>query len=151
MRTVVTFESAAFNTSEPRPYFVNPECYGDDAARWLGARLRAAGVKADEEPGQEDFGWYFELEVPQGRHCCVLGYRAGDQDSRGTWVAWVERSRGLLGSILGRRAKDIAPSALDAIHSALAGAPEIREVRWHHRADFDAGREDAGRPSPGAA
>jgi len=151
MRTVLTFESSAFNTSEPRPYFINPECYGDDVARWLGERLRAAGARADEAPGQEDFGWYFEYDVPEGRHGVVLGYRPPDGDALGTWIGWVERSRGLVGSLLGRRRHGIAPAALDALHRALTGAAEIRNVRWHHRADFDAGREAAGQPSPHSA
>ena len=33
MRTVATFRSAAFNTSEARPYFINPGCFGDDLAK----------------------------------------------------------------------------------------------------------------------
>lgn len=148
MRTVVTFQSSAFNTSEPRPYFINPECFGDDVARWLGERLRAGGMRADEAPGQEDFGWYFEYDAPEGRHCVVLGYRPPDGDEPGAWIGWVERSRGLVGSLLGRRRHGISPAALDALHEALAGAAEIRHVRWHHRADFDRGREETGTASP---
>jgi hypothetical protein len=61
-RTLVTFKSSAFNTSEPKPYFINPGCYGDDVAKWLTRELRGRGFKTDEEPGQEDFGWYFNFE-----------------------------------------------------------------------------------------
>jgi len=35
IRTVVTFESTAFNMITPRDYFVNPCCFGDDLAEWL--------------------------------------------------------------------------------------------------------------------
>ena len=33
IRTVVTFQSSAFNTSERKDYFINNCCYGDDVAR----------------------------------------------------------------------------------------------------------------------
>ena len=34
-RAVVTFGSAAFNMAEPKDYFINPCCFGDDVANWL--------------------------------------------------------------------------------------------------------------------
>jgi hypothetical protein len=145
MRTVATFQSDAFNTTEERPYFINPCCFGDDVARWLVARLQRAGLRAGPEVGQEDFGWYFNFAVAEGEHCVVLGFRDDDDDS--TWIAWVERRRGLLGSLLGRRRSGIAPGALEAVHDALQ-APEIRNVRWHEQANFDAGREELGAPNP---
>jgi len=82
--TEVTFQSDGFNTSESRPYFINPECYGDDLAKWMMERLRATGYKTADEPGQEDFGWYFDFEVPAGPHCCVIGYQPDDPE--GQWI-----------------------------------------------------------------
>jgi hypothetical protein len=35
IKTVVTFKSSAFNMSEPKKYFVNSSCFGDDLAGWL--------------------------------------------------------------------------------------------------------------------
>ena len=128
MRTEATFKSAAFNTTETRPYFINPECYGDDLAQWMMARLRAAGYKTADEPGQEDFGWYFDFEVPAGTHCVVLGYQPDDPE--GQWILTLERSRGLIGSVFGRRNKGIDEEAVQAIDSVLAGASEIRDLQW---------------------
>lgn len=147
MRTVATFESDRFNTSEPRDYFINPGCYGDDTCRWLMSRLRAQGLSTDPEPGQEDFGWYCNFGVPEGEHCCVLGYRAGDSAMPGTWVIWVERSRGLLASLFGARKRAIAASALAQLHRALS-APEVSSLRWHERAKFDRGNENEGTAEP---
>jgi hypothetical protein len=126
MTTVVTFKSSAFNTSEEREYFVNPGTFGDDACRWIGRRLREQGVETDAEVGQEDFGSYFNYKVPEGAH-------------------W------LVGSALGGRSRGIAASALHAIHRALTGAAEIRNVRWHDKDAFDRGQEDAGREAPDPA
>jgi len=35
VRRNVIFQSTAFNTSQPKDYFINDCCYGDDVARWL--------------------------------------------------------------------------------------------------------------------
>jgi hypothetical protein len=40
IKTAVTFESTAFNMAEPRDYFINPCCFGDDVAIWLIGELR---------------------------------------------------------------------------------------------------------------
>jgi len=122
-----TFRSSAFNTSEAKPSFINPCCFGDDLARWMMVRLRAAGVKADEQPGQGDFGWYFNLETSGGRHCCILAYQEDDRE--GLWHLSIERSRGFVGSVLGLRHRGIDPSALEAIQNILS-ASEIRELDW---------------------
>lgn len=148
MRTVITFESAAFNTSESRPYFLNPECFGDDVARWLGERLRATGASIPEEPGQEDFGWYMEFTVPEGTHCCVIGFRPGDEVEPGIWIIQIERSRGLFQSLLGRRHRGISAVAIGALHEILSRAEEVSHLRWHRQDDFRAGREELGALSP---
>ena len=63
MKTVAVFESRAFNHTEPKEYFINPCCFGDDLARWLMEELAQQGIGVDDEPGQEDFGWYFEFSI----------------------------------------------------------------------------------------
>src|SRR2546421_4839228 len=102
-RTVVTFKSEAFNTAEQKPYFINPGCFGDDLAKWLLQELRKKGVKTAAEPGQEDFGWYLNFEIAGTASTLVVGYRAGSKEDAGTWIGWLERNRGLVSSLLGRR------------------------------------------------
>jgi hypothetical protein len=148
MRTVATFRSSAFNSSETKGYFLNRGCFGDDVAKWMMQRLRERGIPTDDEPGQEDFGWFFDFEVPEGRHCCVVGFRPGDRNEEGDWIASLERSRGLVGSLLGGRDRGIAASAVNVIHAILVGSPEIQEINWHTKKDFDASREDQGGPIP---
>jgi hypothetical protein len=148
MKTLATFRSSAFNTSEPQPHFINPNCFGDDLARWLIGHLRALAVEVDNVPRQEDFGWFFEFEVPEGKHCCILGVRPVDDPGESNWVAWIERSRGFLGSIVGLRKRGIAPAAVSALHAVLSSHSEISNVLWHAQRDFDAAREDAGTATP---
>jgi hypothetical protein len=92
MPTEASFRSTAFNNFEPRPYFINDCCYGDDLAKWMIGRLRERGLKTDDEPGQEDFGWYFNFWVPEGWHRCVLGPSRGRVasvagGSRASWAS----------------------------------------------------------------
>ena len=128
MLTTATFRSSAFNTTEVKPYFINPFCFGDDLAKWMIARLRDIGIRTEDEPGQEDFGWYFNFGVAAGKHCCVLGYQ--DDGPEGKWRLWLERNRGLIGSIVGRRSSGIDSAAIQVVQSILSNAPEIQELEW---------------------
>src|SRR5277367_3377963 len=111
-RTVVTFESTAFNMTEPKEYFINPCCFGDDVAEWLIGELRKQGLKTDEKPDQEDFGWYLDFEEVTGiGHTFLIGHRPTGETEAGTWIGWLERSRGFIGSILGGRNRRIQPLA----------------------------------------
>ncbi len=148
MRTLVTFRSAIFNTSKSKDHFINPGCFGDDAAKWLMDELRAKGIETGKEPEQEDFGWYFDFVLPEGKHCLVVGFRPGDDKEEGTWVAWLERSRSFMGSLLGARKRGISSNAVSAIHQALSASSKIRGVRWHVESDFHKSHEDAGSPTP---
>ena len=128
MRAEASFRSSVFNTSDVRDYFINPCCFGDDLAKWLMARLREAGCETDEQPGQEDFGWYFNFTVPAGAHCCIVGYQ--EDEPEGIWHITLERRRGFVASLFGGRGHGIDAAAVDAIKKALDSAPEIRELRW---------------------
>ena len=149
VRRNVIFQSDAFNTSEPKEYFINECCFGDDVARWLMEQLRARGIQTDPEPGQEDFGWYFGFRLGEVGYCLVIGYRPGDDGKPGDWMGTVERHAGLLGSIFGARKRDIEAEAVEAIHAALASSPQISSVRWF--TDEDSKREENGQPTPTTA
>jgi hypothetical protein len=139
IKTVVTFESTAFNMTEPKDYFINPCCCGDDVAMWLIGELRKLGLPTDEKPGQEDFGWYLNFEVTGAAHTLVIGHRPAGVAEAGTWIGWPERRRGFLGSLVGGRNRGIQPAALEAIDRILSGSSLIRDVRWQSRQDLDKG------------
>jgi|ERR1051325_1806022 hypothetical protein len=149
IRTIVSFKSTAFNTTEPRRHFINSCCFGVDLAKWLIHELRNKGVNADSEPGQEDFGWYFNFLVTETPHTFVVGHCPSlVEGGEGTWIGWIERHRGLLGSLLGARRRGIKPAAPKTLHSILSSSPQIQDIRWHFRRDFDKGREQLGAPAP---
>jgi hypothetical protein len=148
IRTVVTFESTAFNMAEPKDYFINPCCFGDDVATWLIGELRQDGLQTDEKPGQEDFGWYLSFEISGASHTLLIGHRPSGESEAGTWIGWLDRNRGFIGSILGKRKHGIGSSAAVAIHTILSRSPQIQDIRWHFQRDFDKGDEGRGVSSP---
>ncbi|MBW3624296.1 MAG: hypothetical protein KY468_12890 [Armatimonadetes bacterium] len=147
-RTTVTFKSSAFNTTEPKEHFINPCCFGDDLARWMIQALYDRGIDAEEEPGQEDFGWYLRFKLQGQEYCFVLGFRPGDENEEGDWIGELERDCGFIASLFGGRKRNIRPEAAEAIHVILSDSAEIWDLRWHRRADLDTGREEQGSLQP---
>ena len=136
MKTEVRFKSTAFNCTEPKPYFLNPDCFGDDLCRWLMNNLHNRGIQtADEpdEPAQEDFGWYFTFTIAKVNHCFLIGFQPNYPATGDQWIGWLERDAGFIRSLFGRRNKDIRPEAVTILNEILCAAPEIRDVSWHER------------------
>ena len=143
LRTLVTFRSNKFNTSEIKSNYINPCCFGGDVAQWLVQQLTSSGVAVEPKIGQEDFGWYLGFQCGSYRYHFVLGYNPD-----GFWMGWLERQRGLLGRFFGARKKEIQLDAANAIHSILASSGIVSNVRWHLEKDFDALGEDSGTRAP---
>ena len=125
VHTAAHFESTAFNTTEPREYFINDCCFGDDVGRWLIARLQAAGVDVDPEPGQEDFGWFINYRAGGEAFCFVFGWVPDEH-----WWDVIERDCGLLAAFFGGRRRGIGDAGIAPIRNALSDAPEITNVVW---------------------
>ena len=142
-RTLVTFRSSKFNTSQSKPNYINPCCFGDDTAEWLLQQLKNSGIKVDPEVSQEDFGWYLGFQCGPNQYNFVLGYNPD-----GYWMGWLERQRGLIGSLIGARKKGIQADAANAVHSVLASSSVVSDVRWHCQKDFDTLKEELGTSTP---
>ncbi len=142
-RTIVTFRSSGFNTTESRPNYINDNNYGDDVTEWLRVQLKQAGVAVGPKIGQEDFGWYLGFRLGKHDYEFIIGYNAD-----GYWMGFIERSRGFLGSLLGLRYQGLGANAASTIHSLLLSSKIIHDIRWHYRKDFDARREELGSASP---
>lgn len=130
MKTELQFRSTAFNCAEPKSYFINDSCFGDDVCRWLIQRLRAQGVQTADEPGQEDFGWYFTFQAAGVEHCFIVGFQPNDPAKGDRWLGWLERQTGFLGSRFGGRKRGIQPEAVQAIDAALTSSPDIHDIVW---------------------
>ncbi len=142
------FRSTAFNTSERRDYFLNDCCFGDDLARWLIQELRGHGFRAEEEPGQEDFGWYLNFTVQDVDYCLLIRYRPAEDAAIGDWICTLERITGVgpIGFFLGAAKRQIHLGTAQAIHTVLSSSPQITDIRWFTDADFK--NEQDGKPHP---
>jgi hypothetical protein len=130
--TLVTFLSTAFNTSEPKKYFINPRCFGDDAANWLMNELAQRDASLDRSIGQEDFGWYVRFRFDRAKYDFIVEFRNPD------WVGWLQRRRTILERLFGVQNKAVQRDALLLIHSVLSSSELISDVRWYYREDLDA-------------
>jgi hypothetical protein len=146
VRRNVIFQSAAFNTSQVKDYFINDCCFGDDLANWLMEQLRARGVETAAEPGQEDFGWYFRFRAGESDCDFLITWRPGEGDQPGDWICTIERGAGFLASIFGARKREIPPEAARAIHTVLSSSPQIAKIRWYD--DEELRFEETGHETP---
>jgi hypothetical protein len=145
----VIFRSTAFNTTEPKDYFINDCCFGDDVAKWLITELRKRGVAAEEQPGQEDFGWYINFRAGELRYCLLISYRPGEDGELGDWMLTLERICGALGFLFGAANRGIELPGAQAIHAVLTSSPQISDIRWFIDSDFKT--EENAKPEPSMA
>jgi hypothetical protein len=131
VKTEVQFHTTSFNCSDPKDYFINACCFGDDAARWLIQQLRAQGLRTDDEPGQEDFGWFFNFQIGEVKHCFVIGFQPNDRATGDRWLGSVEHHAGFWKSLFGGRKRGVLPEAIQAIDKALQSNQEIRRIVWN--------------------
>jgi hypothetical protein len=169
-RTIVTFKTKMFNTSQSKDYFINECCFGDDLCHWLRVEFQKRGATCDDEPGQEDFGWYLNFVLGEDKYCLVGAFRAdseepesssslvgaasskqvddgvardGDSgDDDGLWVLFLERSLGFWASVFGGRDKGLKMRGAKMLHETLMAEKAISEVKWHRKKDFDQGKEE---------
>src|SRR5438552_209089 len=118
MRNTVRFNSEKFNSSEPKDYFINPCCFGDDVGQWLRPRLEALGYRTCG-PEQEDWGWYLECARDGVTHTLNIGHI---DEPDGCWQIVLERPRSLVDRLLGRNSAIDSQLAAD-IDAILGGDP----------------------------
>lgn len=148
LRTLVTFNSTAFNTKEMKEAFINAFSYVDDFSAWFIRELRRLKYKTDDSPVKEDSGWNFTFASGDTVHDFIIEYRLARHGGEGVWVAWLERKRGFIGNLLGARKWGIKRDVAEAVHEILSGSTRIKGIRWHKRKEFDSGNEENGAATP---
>ena len=126
--THVTLRTVKFNVSEPKEYFINPNCFGDDFANWLMVKLTDQNIVVEKDgPDQEDFGWYVNFTVDDDEITCVIVYSESDEK----WFLILEYNVGIIGTILGRRNKHVANNVVNVLDEILKAEPEFYSVEWY--------------------
>ena len=118
------FETDQFNLSQPKDYFINECCYGDDAAAWLRVKLAEKGIEATE-PGQEDWGWY--LDVRHDGNAYFVGVGASPEDRE--WRLMVEKHRSIKDRLTGKNQMMDNEGIVALLKRIIEDEPEMKFLR----------------------
>jgi hypothetical protein len=127
----ISVRTARFDFREPKPHFINPNCFGEDFAAWLRERLAGFAGEGFElsAPIQEDYGWGFW--VTRGKDTFWIAISFVDrieEDAAAEWAISWNYDPGL--SIIRRLFHKPDTAALErigvSIRGALASAEGIR-------------------------
>ena len=119
----VTVETARFEYQEPKPHFINPNCFGEDFAAWLRDQVSQFAAEGFEisRPIQEDYGWGFWVSRGKDTFWVAIGLVDELDGGRGAqWVVSVAYDPGL--SIVRRLFHKPDTAALTRIREALWAA-----------------------------
>jgi hypothetical protein len=129
----LTVETDLFDHREVKPHFINPNCFGEDFARWLRqqvADLADAGYELSE-PIQEDYGWGFWASYGPDPFWIALSFCGeGPTEEPAQWVVSIGYDPGL--NILKRLFHKHDSQALarlrDRVWQVLGSTPGIRVI-----------------------
>jgi hypothetical protein len=94
----IMIETDLFEHREVKPNFINPNCFGEDFARWLRQELAHFSDSGMElsEPIQEDYGWGLWASYGKDRFWVALSYVGdGPQEAPAQWIVSVAYDPGL--------------------------------------------------------
>jgi hypothetical protein len=125
----ILFKTSRFNLSKVGEHFINPCCFGEDLAAWLGTKLSDRNIQV-RPPYQEDWGW--ELPVKHGiksYYLCMNGNSDnGANKDEGEWRIIVEKRRSIWQRVSGT-GKIAATDAMGRlIEDILSSEPTIRNT-----------------------
>jgi hypothetical protein len=129
-RCDLIFSTDRFNLSEPREYFINDCCYGDDAAHWFVEQLRVRGLTVTE-PDQEDWGWYFDAQFEGASYFVGVGGYGDEVTSdpnRGQWRLMVEKHRTLWQKLSGANQLENHDAFVAVLKDILNSDPNLQFV-----------------------
>lgn len=113
----ITFETDRFNLSEEKDNFINPCCYGEDAADWFKPQMLSAGIEVIDIY-QEDWGWEISCSFKGNKYYIGLGGAPEvEGQNNGEWRVMVTKSRSFIQILKGKNKL----SAQEPILCALSG------------------------------
>lgn len=127
---VIRFKTARFNLSAVQEHFINPCCFGEDAAAWLQTRLNDRGLNA-HEPGQEDWGWYTGATLNGVHYFIGVGGNAegGEQaPDYGEWQIMVEKRRSFWQKLRGTNRLTADDPVVTAVVAALRAEADFTDI-----------------------
>jgi hypothetical protein len=132
---IVSFRSAAFNTSTPEKHFVSLRPYGSDLANWLVHELTQHDAATQPMIAQQNSGWVVRFRFRGASYEFLVRFRDPD------WVGLLERRRSFVDYLLRKRQKSVDLDALVLVDALLSSAELISGVRWQYDDGPDAIRD----------
>lgn len=125
----IIFETARFNLSEPKEYFINPCCFGDDAAAWFAGELTARGITVSE-PGQEDWGWYLEAAHAGNSYFIGIGGNAETEaaGNQGEWRLMLEKKRTVWDKLNGKNKLHADEQIILILHDIISKQADMNPL-----------------------
>jgi len=126
----LVFHTRRFNLTQPRAHYINPTCFGDDAAAWLRERLNERGIAASE-PAQEDWGWYIEAAHDGSPYFIGVGGNTDDETAgsdAGEWRFIVEKRRSWREKLAGKNAMTPDDALLNLLRGMVEREPDMRVI-----------------------
>jgi hypothetical protein len=118
----INFQSTAFNCTDPKDYFINPCCFGDDVGKWLSAKISERGVPCGDV-GQEDWGSYFTCEIDKQTFFVNIGFVEGEG-----WRLLLEHHVPFFKKLF-QRPETTTVKLEHLVREILKSSPEIRCVK----------------------
>lgn len=127
MKHLVIFETDLFNSTEPKPNFINPRCFGEDVIEWVIVNFADRTFVLDE-PFQEDSGW--ATLAHRENENFLIGVGIMDESIgqvAAEWMIIIEKMKRFL--IFGSKTSPNLDALADGIEKALRGNVHISNIR----------------------
>jgi hypothetical protein len=130
----IMIETDLFEHREVKPSFINPNCFGEDFARWLRQELAyfsGSGMELSE-PIQEDYGWGLWASHGKDRFWIALSYVGdGPQEAPAQWIisAAYDPGLNLAKRLFHKPDQQVLGQLRDRIRQILTSNSAIKMVR----------------------
>ena len=131
MRHDILFETSRFNVTDPKEHFINPCCFGEDAAAWLRGELIEKGFTVGS-PGQEDWGWYLQAGYVGNSYFLGFGgYLQEEAAARnmGEWRVMIEKRRSVWDRLRNRNKMSEDEPIVAIVENILRAEIDFHNVR----------------------
>lgn len=123
-----------FNLSVVKPHFINPCCFGEDFASWLGSKLTERGIRVSP-PGQEDWGWYLTGACGPDSYFLGVSGNAGANDvssNEGEWRITIQKRQSIWQKLSGKGKITATDTIVQTVEAVLRSDSEFRDIHFEN-------------------
>ena len=134
MKTFVEFRSDKFPAYEGEEEDINPGLWGRKLAEYFVEHLPRYGIEP-EEIVAEDWGYYIPIKNDGPRLAICCGHQSGEDNE---FLCFTDPNEPVVRKLFKRidLSQSLRPILTGMAH-LLAADPEIRDIKWYTREEFD--------------